>query len=67
VDIIFGLINKQNIKLSYLKKYYLLVINNLLYSIFENKEIVEYWLATTGLSLFSNKLESFYIHTGSGG
>jgi putative DNA primase/helicase len=42
-------------------------INNLLYSIFENNEIVEYWLATTGLSLFGNKLESLYIHTGSGG
>jgi len=42
-------------------------IYKLLYSIFENKEIVEYWLATTGLSLFGNKLESLYIHTGSGG
>jgi P4 family phage/plasmid primase-like protien len=42
-------------------------INKLLYSIFEDKEVVEYWLATTGLSLFGNKLESLYIHTGSGG
>lgn len=42
-------------------------INKLLFSIFENQEIVEYWLATTGLSLFGNRLESLYIHTGSGG
>jgi len=42
-------------------------INKLLSSIFENNEVVEYWLATTGLSLFGNKLESLYIHTGSGG
>lgn len=42
-------------------------IYKLLYSIFENNEVVEYWLATTGLSLFGNKLESLYIHTGSGG
>ena len=42
-------------------------IKKLLYSIFENYDIVEYWLVTTGLSLFGNKLESLYIHTGSGG
>jgi len=42
-------------------------INKLLYSIFENKEVVDYWLITTGLSLFGNKMESLYIHTGSGG
>ena len=42
-------------------------INKLLYSIFEKDDIVEYWLVTTGLSLFGNKLESLYIHTGSGG
>ena len=42
-------------------------INKLLYSIFENNDIVEYWLASTSLSLFGNKLESLYIHTGSGG
>lgn len=42
-------------------------INKLLGSIFENNEVVEYWLATTALSLFGNKLESLYIHTGSGG
>lgn len=42
-------------------------ISKLLYSIFENNDVVEYWLATTGLSLFGNKLESLYIHTGSGG
>jgi P4 family phage/plasmid primase-like protien len=42
-------------------------INELLFSIFENKDIVEYWLITTAFSLFGNKLESLYIHTGSGG
>lgn len=42
-------------------------INKLLYSIFENKEVVEYWLITTSLSLFGNKMESLFIHTGSGG
>jgi P4 family phage/plasmid primase-like protien len=42
-------------------------IMNLLYSIFENNEMVQYWLITTGLSLFSNKYESLYIHAGMGG
>ena len=36
-------------------------IMKLLYSIFENDEMVKYWLTTTGLSLFSNKYESLYI------
>jgi len=42
-------------------------IMELLYSIFENNEMVQYWLITTGLSLFTNKYESLYIHFGSGG
>lgn len=42
-------------------------LNNLLYSIFENNEIVDYWLATTSSSLFGNKMESLFIHTGIGG
>jgi len=41
-------------------------IMKLLYSIFENDEMVEYWLTTTGLSLFSNKYESLYIYFGAG-
>lgn len=41
-------------------------INELLYSIFEDNEIVNYWLTTIGLSLFTNKFESLYIHTGTG-
>ena len=42
-------------------------IMKLLYSIFENNEMVQYWLITTALSLFSNKYESLYIHSGMGG
>jgi phage/plasmid-associated DNA primase len=42
-------------------------IMDLLYSIFENNEMVEYWLITTALSLFSNRYESLYIHSGRGG
>lgn len=41
-------------------------IKDLLYSIFEDKEVINYWLTTVGLSLFTNKFESLYIHTGSG-
>jgi P4 family phage/plasmid primase-like protien len=41
-------------------------IMKLLFSIFENDEMVEYWLTTTGLSLFSNKYESLYIYFGHG-
>ena len=42
-------------------------IMKLLYSIFENNEMVNYWLIITGLSLFSNKYESLYINAGHGG
>ena len=31
------------------------------YSIFENNEMIQYWLTTTGLSLFSNKYKSLLI------
>lgn len=42
-------------------------IKQLLYNIFENNEVVEYWLKIIGLSLFTNKYESLYILTGKGG
>jgi len=42
-------------------------INNLLLSIFGKLDLVEYWLKTTALSLFTNKFESLYILTGTGG
>jgi P4 family phage/plasmid primase-like protien len=46
-------------------------IRNYLYEklldIFGTKENVKYYLLTTATSLFNNTLESFYIHTGSGG
>jgi P4 family phage/plasmid primase-like protien len=41
-------------------------INKLLYSIFNEKEVVDYWFTTIGLSLYGNKSESMYIHTGTG-
>ena len=41
-------------------------INNLLYSIFEDKEMINYWFSSIGISLFGNKNESLYIHTGGG-
>jgi P4 family phage/plasmid primase-like protien len=42
-------------------------INKLITSIFENDEMEEYYKIITGLSIFTNKLQSVYIHTGSGG
>lgn len=42
-------------------------ITNLLLSIFGKESLVKYWLKTTGLSLFTNKFESLYILTGTGG
>jgi len=36
-------------------------------SIFPDNEMVDFFLTITGLSLFGNKYEKFYIHTGSGG
>jgi len=42
-------------------------IKDLLNSIFNTEEMVNYWLKTTALSMFTNKYESLYIHTGKGG
>ena len=41
-------------------------INSLLWSIFEDQETINYWFSSIGISLFGNKNESVYIHTGSG-
>lgn len=40
---------------------------NIIYSVFENFDMVDYWLLTTALSLFTAKSQSFYILTGKGG
>jgi P4 family phage/plasmid primase-like protien len=42
-------------------------INDLLFSIFEDNEMVEYYKIINGLSLFTTKLQSLYVHTGTGG
>lgn len=42
-------------------------LNNILYSVFEDKEIILYWLNTISSALFTNKFESLYYHTGKGG
>ncbi len=42
-------------------------IKELLLGIFGKDELVDYWLKTTALSLFTNKFESVYILTGTGG
>jgi P4 family phage/plasmid primase-like protien len=42
-------------------------IYNLLFSIFENDEMVEYYLIFNSLSLFTTNLQSLYIHQGEGG
>ena len=42
-------------------------IHELLDSVFGKKELTDYWLKTTALSLFTNKFESLYILTGTGG
>jgi P4 family phage/plasmid primase-like protien len=39
----------------------------LLYSIFEDNEMINYWLVITSLSLFRNNMESFFIFSGGGG
>jgi P4 family phage/plasmid primase-like protien len=39
----------------------------ILKSIFEKDDIINYWMTITGLSLFTNKFEKFFILTGSGG
>jgi P4 family phage/plasmid primase-like protien len=42
-------------------------IKKLLKSIFEDDDLIEYYLITTGLSLFTTKLQSIYLHVGTGG
>ena len=42
-------------------------IKNILFSIFENNEVVNYWLKIIGLSLFTNKYENFFTLLGRGG
>jgi phage/plasmid-associated DNA primase len=42
-------------------------LDNLLISIFGTEELKKYFLETTSLSLFTNRFESLYIHTGIGG
>jgi phage/plasmid-associated DNA primase len=42
-------------------------IDKFINSIFENNDLEEYYKIITGLSLFTNKLQSLYIHVGSGG
>jgi len=42
------------------------IIDELLYSIFEDKEVCQYYLMTTAMSLFTNKFEKLYILTGNG-
>lgn len=42
-------------------------LNKLLLEVFNNYEIVKYWLQTISMSIFTTKYESVYIHTGSGG
>ena len=41
-------------------------VKKLLWSVFENNEIIDYWLAIHGCALFTNKYESLYILTGTG-
>ena len=42
-------------------------IKEILFSIFENQDVVEYWFKIIGVGLFTNKYENFYILTGKGG
>jgi len=41
-------------------------INKLLYSIFENEGVINFWKISTALSIFGKSFESLYIHTGTG-
>lgn len=41
-------------------------IKELIYSIFEDKEICEYWSKTIAMSFFGKNYQSFYLHTGVG-
>ena len=42
------------------------IIDDLLFSIFEDKEVSDYFLMTTALSLHTNRFEKLYILTGNG-
>lgn len=42
------------------------LIDNLLFSIFEDKEVCNYFLMTTAMSLHTNRFEKLYILTGNG-
>jgi putative DNA primase/helicase len=42
------------------------LIDDLLFSIFEDKEVCDYFLITTAMSLFTNRFEKIYIMTGNG-
>jgi putative DNA primase/helicase len=42
------------------------LIDDLLFSIFEDKEICDYLLMTTAMSLYTNRFEKLYILTGNG-
>jgi len=42
-------------------------IKKIINSIFEDDEINNFWMVSTALSLFGNKHEKFYIHSGKGG
>ena len=42
-------------------------IDDILWSIFENKEIINYWLLTTASSLITNKFEHMMMNIGEGG
>jgi len=42
------------------------LIDDLVFSIFEDKEVCDYFLITTAMSLFTNRFEKLYIMTGNG-
>ena len=42
-------------------------IDNLLWSIFEDQDMIEYYKVINSISLFNNKLQSLFLHCGTGG
>lgn len=42
------------------------LIDDLVFSIFEDKEVCDYFLMTTAMSIFTNRFEKIYILTGNG-
>jgi putative DNA primase/helicase len=42
------------------------LIDELIFSIFEDKEVCDYFLMTTAMSIFTNRFEKIYIMTGNG-